>query len=69
MSEYGSDCVLTTDGGCLSNKDAEAVLELQAGLGSDYAMNVKRKPFYMQVNAIETHTVCARFIWTWQSRL
>ena len=62
MSEYvvrtkdGSDCVLTTNGGCLNNKDAEAVLKLQAGFRSDYAMDMERKPFYIQlVNTIETY--------------
>ena len=47
MSEYvvrtkdGSDCVLTTNGGCLNNKDAEAVLKLQAGFRSCMDLAIK----------------------------
>ena len=60
LSEY---VVRIKDGSdwCLNNKDAEAVLKLQAGFRSDYAMDMERKPFYMQlVYVIETHmhTIC-----------
>ena len=52
----GSDCMLTTNGGCMNKMMLTQYLILQAGVRSDYAMDMERKPFYIQlVNTIETY--------------
>ena len=60
----GSLCVLTTDAECLKQKDAEAILKLQAGFGLDYAEGKHTALFYVQLaTAIEEHVaeICSNF--------